>query len=453
MRSFSFRILIFSIIVLKSCQSDEIDYGQPVDMEREYAGGETTIFTMSNIAYSSPANNLSGYFLEMHLAGDMEFEQIFVTAPAPLNQGLGPVYNNSSCIKCHPSDGRGKFPQNINSFSSLLFRVSISGVDAHNGPLTVPGYGTQIQNHAVVGFVPEADYQVIWTELTETLSDGTIVNLRKPLYSLNNLYQEIPSDIMLSPRIAPPVFGLGLLEFIPETDLLLMADEFDHNGDGISGKANYVWNPITQRVELGRFGWKANVSTIELQVASAYHEDMGITNPIFSHDFPADGWTDDPEISDLILNQVVIYCQTLAVPAARKVDNPDVNNGYKLFQQMNCSNCHIPKQKTGYSPIPALSNQVFYPFTDLLLHDMGEGLADNRPDYLATGREWKTRPLWGIGLQIIVNGHTEYLHDGRARNLTEAILWHGGEAENSKNAFKNLPTKDREDLLLFLNSL
>lgn len=443
--------MLFFLFV--SCQDDDAEKGIPVDMEREYAGGETTIFSMSNIAYSSPASNLSGAELELHFLGDADFEQVFVTAPAPLNQGLGPLYNNSSCVKCHPSDGRGRFPANINGFTSLLFRISIPGTDLYGGPNPVPGFGTQAQNHAINGFLPEMDYNVTWIEITETLADGTIVGLRKPVYYVTNPFGPLPGDMMISPRIAPPVFGLGLLEFISESDILLLSDEFDADGDGISGKPNYVRNPITQQTELGRFGWKANTSTLELQVASAYHDDMGITSYAFFSDEYPDGIEDDAELPEDIIAQTVFYCRTLAVPAARNVDDEQVNQGYNLFRQLNCSACHIPRQRTGSAPVPALANQVFYPFTDLLLHDMGEGLADNRPDFKADGKEWKTRPLWGIGLQQIVNGHTEYLHDGRARNLTEAIMWHGGEAQASKEAFKNLTAKDRNDLLKFLNSL
>ncbi len=445
---------IFPVVsLIYSCQSDDVETGVPIDLAREYAGGETTIFSMTNLAYSTPAPNLLGNELSFHLLGDADFEQVFVSAPAPLNQGLGPVYNNSSCIKCHPSDGRGRFPSNVNGFSSLLVRISISGIGENGGPLAVPGFGIQAQNHAIFGFQPEVNYNLNWIEHTETLADGTTVYMRKPEIYFTNAYQSLPSDLMISPRIAPPVFGLGLLEFISESDILSNSDEFDANGDGISGKPNYVWNPITQMQELGRFGWKANTSTVEVQVLSAYHEDMGVTSFVFPVDEYADGFQDDPELSQAIISQTVFYSRTLAVPAARDVDDEKVNNGYLLFQELNCSACHVPKQRTGITPIQALSNQVFYPFTDLLLHDMGEGLADNRPDFKADGREWKTRPLWGIGLQQIVNGHTEFLHDGRARNLTEAIMWHGGEAQASKDGFKNLSASDRSDLLKFLNSL
>ena len=178
---------------------------------------------------------------------------------------------------------------------------------------------------------------------------------------------------------------------------------------------------------IGRFGWKANTGSIRTQCAAAYVEDMGITNLLFQQETGhgqsngSDGLGDDPELVEAILNQVVLYCQTLAVPAPRGIDNLVVQQGAALFERKECAKCHKPRQQTGYSPIAAISNQVFYPYTDMLLHNMGEGLADNRPDFRANGNEWKTRPLWGIGLTELVNGHTHFLHDGRARNLTEAI--------------------------------
>lgn len=457
MKYFShFAVLLLSSFIIFNCQNDDIDYGtsdSSVDWDRAKAGGETTIYTMTNIAYRTPAPNLSAADLQAHNVGDTQFEQVFVTAPASLNPGLGPVYNNSSCIRCHPSDGRGRVPADINSFSSFFYRISLPGTGINNAPVEVPGFGIQAQNHAISGFQKEMDFKVVWTEISETLADGTIIKLRKPVYSIENPYTTLPGNVLISPRIAPPVFGMGLLEAIPESDILARTDPNDSNGDGIRGIANYVWNPFTQKTELGRFGWKANTSTIMIQVAAAYHEDMGITSYVFPYDSPNDGLSDDPEISNNILDKVILYCQTLAVPAARNVGNPQVENGYGIFNRINCSSCHVPKQRTGYSSISVLSNQTFYPFTDMLLHDMGEGLSDGRPDFLANGRQWKTRPLWGIGLQQIVNSHTEFLHDGRARNITEAILWHGGEAQSSRNAFKSLSTNDREDLLKFLNSL
>lgn len=259
--------------------------------------------------------------------------------------------------------------------------------------------------------------------------------------------------------MAPPVFGVGLLQNIPEVTILGFADENDSNGDGISGRPNYVYNPQTGRTELGRFGLKANVSTLAIQVASAFNHDMGITNYIVPVEScagqpQADNLQDDPELPDSILNYVTFYVETLAVPARRNVTDPDVKSGSALFKQVNCSGCHKPVIQTGANlTVAALNNQRIQPFTDLLLHDMGEGLADGRPDYKATGREWRTAPLWGIGLFQKTNGTPFYLHDGRARTIEEAILWHGGEAENSKNNFMNLPSADRNKLIKFIQSL
>jgi CxxC motif-containing protein (DUF1111 family) len=255
------------------------------------------------------------------------------------------------------------------------------------------------------------------------------------------------------------VFGLGLIELIPENYILQNQDINDANNDGISGKANYVFDMVSGTTKLGRFGWKANTATILEQCAGAYNGDMGITNYIFPTETGfgqsngSDGLADDPEISPEILQNVAFYCQTLAVPAPRNQNQDNIRKGAKIFEQIACAKCHIPKMQTGFSTITALSNQIIFPYSDMLLHDMGEGLADNRPDFLANGNEWKTRPLWGIGLTNVVNNHTHFLHDGRAKNLTEAILWHGGEAENSKLKFKQLSTTDRENLLAFLNSL
>lgn len=453
-------LLLFCIgLSFASCESEDDSYVDIDLSERLYAGGETTIFSATSISYRTPAPNLSPSDLLAHLIGDTRFEDTFVTAPAEINSGLGPIFNNNSCISCHPNDGRPGFPNNLLSRSGLLIRASIAGTDEHLGPNPVPGFGLQIQNQALFGYIPEASYQVSFSEVTETFDDGTVVVLRKPVFSLINPYTNLPAGMMLSPRIGTPVFGLGLLEEIPETAILSNQDSNDSNGDGISGKANYVWNPETERTELGRFGWKANTSTLRVQCASAYVEDMGITNFIFKNETGhnqfngQDGLDDDPELIEETLRQVVLYCQTLGVPAPRNLEKQAVKNGAKIFEEIACAKCHIPKHVTGNSSVSALSNQTIFPYTDLLLHDMGEGLSDGRPDFLAGGSEWKTRPLWGIGLTFLINGHTDFLHDGRAKSIEEAILWHGGEALNAKNKYKKLSKRQRNDLLAFINSL
>jgi len=426
-------------------------------LQRQWSGGELTSFSSTSNAFSIPANQLPDSLMKIHLQGDVQFEAVYVKSPATVNAGLGPIFNTSSCISCHPKDGRAAFPEPITKRSGLLVRTSIPGEDEHGGPRPVPGFGLQIQNHSVYGFAPEAQYEVTFEFLEEVFPDGSKVELRRPRIRLIHPYRPLPDEIMLSPRIGTPMIGLGLLELIPEADLLALADPEDRDGDGISGRLNRVWDPISQTVQVGRFGWKANVPNIEVQTAIAFIEDMGVTSPVFPHEHVYEQHqartSDAPEVSQRVLDEIVFYTRTLAVPASRKLEDTDVRKGEALFQQIGCVKCHVPQQKTGVSPIALLSHQTFYPYTDLLLHDMGEGLADDRPDHLASGREWKTRPLWGIGLTQKVNGHTHFLHDGRARNLEEAILWHGGEAQSIKEAYKQRSYQDRQRVLTFLNSL
>ena len=455
-----FIALLCTLII--ACDSDDpTDPAEMAASDKALLGGETTVFDATSHAFSTPAPNLSADGLAKHLEGDVEFEAVFVTVPAEVNPGLGPVYNNISCINCHARDGRGRAPTSGEKLTSMLFRVSLPNPegDVTHGPVPVPGFGTQLNNRAIFGVPPEGTVTINYTEGELTTIDGTKVYLRTPNYKIKDPYQPLPDDVELSPRVAPVVFGLGLLEAIPESTILALADEEDQDGDGISGKANYVWDVQKNGLSLGRFGWKANQPTLIQQVASAYHDDIGITTsllPIESSDGQSqyDGRGDDPELSDEILDVVTFYVQTLAVPARRNLDDPLVQRGEELFESAKCSSCHIPTLETGsLSGVPEVSNQTIQPFTDLLLHDMGPGLADYRPDFLATGSEWRTPPLWGIGLLKVVNGHTNLLHDGRARGMLEAIMWHGGEAEQSREAVQGMSASDRDALIAFLESL
>ena len=455
--------LIFFLIGCDSEQSTEIlDFDTPIDSTGPLSGGDTTIFDASSHAFSIPAPNLSAAALEKHLDGDVEFEAVFVTAPAVVNPGLGPIYNNVSCINCHSRDGRGRPPGPNEGLVSLLFRLSLpnsENITDGTPPIPVPGYGTQLNNRAIYGTSAEGNVKIDYTEQTLTTADGTRVHLRYPNYTITDTYQPLPEDVQVSPRVAPVVFGLGLLEAIPEKTILGYADEADVNGDGISGKPNYVWDVVQKRYALGRFGWKANQPTLLQQVASAYHDDMGITTSLFLIENSAGQPqltknSTTPEVSDEILDVVTFYVQTLAVPARRNVDDPQVKHGEQLFAKAQCASCHIPTLRTGVLPdVPSVSNQTIHPYTDLLLHDMGPGLADNRPDFHASGTEWRTPPLWGIGLVRTVNGHTNFLHDGRARNLMEAVLWHGGEADTSREIVEQMSSVERDALIAFLESL
>jgi CxxC motif-containing protein (DUF1111 family) len=420
------------------------------------AGGATTVYDAGSNAFSTPAPNLSPESLEKHLAGDAAFEQAFVTPPALVNEGLGPTYNNLSCIACHTRDGRGRPPSAGEPLVSMLFRISLPGASEHGGPVPVEGFGTQLQTRAVFGVVPEGDVVVNWTEEPGEYADGTTYSLRRPLHVVTG---SLPGGALLSPRVAPPVFGLGLLEAIPEETILSNADEDDLDSDGISGRPNFVWNVANGSSELGRFGWKANTPTLLQQSAGAYSEDMGVTSPYFPlehcHGTPAcDTLDNDPEVTDEVLRAVEFYVQTLGVPARRRVGDPVVGQGERLFLEIGCAGCHVEAFRTGiHSHVGEVSNQTIFPYTDLLLHDMGSDLADGRPDFLASGLEWRTPPLWGIGLTEVVSGHTLFLHDGRARNMQEAILWHGGEAEEVRDRFRGLSNENRNALFSFLMSL
>jgi CxxC motif-containing protein (DUF1111 family) len=440
----------------------------------QLAGGATTVFNRTSHGFEQPAANLTEAELEQHIEGDRAFEAVFVTSPAPLNAGLGPLFNNASCVGCHGRDGRGMPVK-----SQLLVRVSLPpghpDINQANEPVSaggtgkgkqvifeshpeaavtlgnappVPGLGTQIQDQAVYSHKPEADVELSWQESSGKYADGTTYKLRSPVAKITlQDGKPLPSDVLTTLRVPTPVFGRGLMEAIPEQTILALADPEDKNNDGISGRPNMVWDETKKSASLGRFGHKASIPNILQQTALAYVNDIGVTNPMFPE---KDGSSD---IDDKTLKAATFYTQTLAVPARTMVDDPAVKQGEKLFSQANCAVCHIAELRTGEHEIKALANQTIYPYSDLLLHDMGQGLVDGRPDFTATGTEWRTPPLWGLGLTQTVLPYSGYLHDGRARTLEEAILWHGGEAEKSKEAFRTMSKSDRYALLRFLNSL
>jgi CxxC motif-containing protein (DUF1111 family) len=409
------------------------------------AGGATTVFNRSSRGFSLPAPNLSPAQLEQHLAGDGDFDAVFVTAPALVNAGLGPRFNNASCNGCHLNDGRG-----MPNIGQSLVRVSLPQGQSQvaGGAVPVPGIGTQIRTSAIYGQPPDAIVAIQWQEQGGKYGDGTPYRLRSPRLEIARPDgQPLPPGMLTSLRVPPPIFGRGLLEAIPESTILSLADPQDQNQDGVSGRANFVWDLQTQTTTLGRFGLKANAPTLLQQTAAAYVNDMGVTNPLFPDQ---DGSKD---IDRQTLDNATFYTQTLAVPARTLLDDPLVQQGEHLFTQANCAACHLPTLQTGNHPIKALANQTIHPYTDMLLHDLGAGLADDRPDFAASGSEWRTSPLWGLGLTQTVLPYSGYLHDGRARTLEEAILWHGGEAERAKETFKTLSAQDRQALLKFLNSL
>ena len=435
-----------------------------IDREARTAlsGGATTIFDESEEAFETAAPNLSGEHLAQHEEGDEAFELAHVRGSG-VNGGLGPVFDNTSCEACHLGDGRGRPPEiEGGQFTSMLFRSSISGEDPNGGPVGIPtGFGGQLQMQALTPALPDMSALIHYVETQGSFADGTPFVLQEPQYTLTGIYPGLPAAILFSPRVAPVVFGLGLLEAIPDQLIIGASDPSDSDRDGISGRANLVYDAVRRQRVVGRFGWKANTPNLLQQSAGAYNGDMGVTSDLFPAESCA-GRSKDPacnnvhaaEIDAETVANVAFYTQTLAVPARRALNDPIALRGETVFYAAGCNGCHTPTLRTGEMPgLPEVSNQVIHPYTDLLVHDMGPGLADGRPDFQASGSEWRTPPLWGIGLVETVNGHTRFLHDGRAGSLMEAVLWHDGEASAAKERVKRLPQRDRDALITFLESL
>jgi CxxC motif-containing protein (DUF1111 family) len=439
---------------------------QATDDSLARSGGDTTTFAVGRTAFSNAAENLEGERRDRFFVGNSLFNRNWVTPPSSTAfiDGLGPTFNARSCSACHFKDGRGRPPfSEEEPMTSMLIRLSIPGTDEHGGPKPEPSYGGQLNPLAILGVPGEGDPRVTTSPLDGEYDDGTPYELSVPSYELRDLaFGDLAEDTLISPRTAPHMVGLGLLETIAEADILAHADAEDADGDGISGRPNQVWDVESSSNRLGRFGWKANQPSLLQQNAGAFLGDIGITSELFDSQNCTDAQPEclaarnggEPELDSGHLGDIVYYSKLLAVPARRDLSDPQVKRGEALFDDLGCTGCHTPTFTTGVAPdFPELSEQTIHPYTDLLLHDLGDALGDGRPDFDADGNEWRTPPLWGIGLFEDVNDHTRYLHDGRARNLEEAVLWHAGEAEVSSAAFKALAQGEREALLRFLQSL
>ncbi len=430
------------------------DFSQPEAFEELQGGSGTNRTRLDANAFSLPSGTLSFAERSEFFIGNGIFDRPWVVAPSSTasSDGLGPLYNARSCQGCHIKDGRGHPPEpGDTTLVSMLFALS----DSDGGPDPVLGH--QFQDQAVVGFASEGRVQVRYAARPFTYPDGTVVTLRAPVYATK---ASLAEGVSLNPRIAPPMIGLGLVEAIAAEDLAAHADPEDADGDGISGRLGYVGEQI------GRFGWKAMAPSLAEQTAAAFSNDMGLATRLR----PAPwgdcteaqvacraaihgGDLEAPEITDDLLDLIVFYAAHLAVPARRDVGDPKVLQGKALFYQAGCADCHVPKFATRADAAPPLRNQLIWPYSDFLLHDMGPGLADANPTADRSGAEWRTPPLWGIGLTEVVSGHSYFLHDGRARSLEEAILWHGGEARAARAAFAGYAAADRAALIAFLESL
>jgi len=371
--------------------------------------------------------------------GDRKFEEFFDVAA-----GLGPDFNATGCNSCHVDNARqadavGEGPLG----EGPVVHVSAPWSAVGAPPIELPGYGVRLQTRSIDG-VPEAEISVHWIELAGTYPDGSGYSLRRPTLRITGHRGDFPADAQTSLRIPPQVSGPGMLELVPESDIIASADPSDADQNGISGRVQWTTDKEGNR-RVGRHGWKAENYDLEHQTAGALFDDSGIANSIAAPGQP-------PEITDAELADDAFYVEALAIPAARGVTDPAIGAGARLFDQVGCASCHTPVQQTGEFSIPEFDNLTIYPFTDLLLHDLGDGLDDHRPVLQATGAEWRTAPLWGVGLLETVNGQQSLLHDGRARNVEEAILWHDGEAREITGQFRNLTAHDRELLIGFVNS-
>jgi CxxC motif-containing protein (DUF1111 family) len=456
---------VLGAVLAAACHEGGTDH----DPDELFSGGSATVIDDSRMAFAQALPALRGEREDEFFVGNAIFNRPWVTAPASVEMfdGLGPLFNATNCSACHLKDGRGRPPESPEErFSSMLIRLSVPGSDAHGQPSPEPIYGGQLQDSAVQGLAAEGIPRVRYEERAGRFDDGESYSLRVPSYFFEELaYGALSEDVQLSPRVAPAVFGLGLLTAIPDATLEARADPEDRDGDGVSGRVNRVWDVARAEVVLGRFGWKANQPTLAQQIMGALAGDMGISSSLFPDEScsesepacaaePTGGEGGLPEASDAIVASVVHYMHTLAVPARRRLDAPEVQRGKRVFMQAGCAGCHLPKLQTGeLEGFPELSGQTIRPYTDLLLHDMGPDLADGRPDFEASGSEWRTPPLWGIGLVRIVNRHSYFLHDGRARGLLEAVLWHGGEAALARDAVLALDRAERDALVAFLESL
>ena len=440
------------------------------------SGGSATVRKTDQNAFSLPSANLAPSRRVDFSVGNSFFRNPWVIAPSTTTarDGLGPLFNTNACQNCHIKDGRGHPPTpDAANAVSMLVRLSIPDAPGYAkvieqlGVVPEPVYGGQFQDMSVPGVVPEGKVRVDYTPVPVRFKDGTEIELRKPSLQISQLgYGPMHPDTRFSARVAPPMIGLGLLEAIPDSAILANAEAQAKDNRGISGRPNRVWDDAQQKAVLGRFGWKAGQPNLNQQNVHAFSGDMGLTTSLRPIDDCTDAQTackqapngnganGEPEVSDNILRLVLFYSRNLAVPARRDVNAPEVLAGKSLFFQAGCQSCHTPKYTTATTAAePELANQVIRPYSDLLLHDMGEGLADNRTEFQASGREWRTAPLWGIGLTQAVSGHTQFLHDGRARNLLEAVLWHGGEAQAAQQQVLSFNAEQRAALLAFLNSL
>lgn len=439
------------------------DFSGPERFEAMPGGATTVRKPAGRKAFSFPSANISFGGRETFTLGEALFEKLWVSSPASTkaSDGLGPLFNARACSSCHIRNGRGLAPDGHGNEGSLVLTLTA-------GARTDPVYGAQLQTRAVPGLKAEAVTRTAYEDVPVRLRDGTEITLRRPVYYAEDLaHGPLGSRTRVSPRLAPPMIGLGLIEEIALSDLQALEDPHDRDGDGISGRINWVADPESGAIVAGRYGWKASQHSIRAQSAAAFSTDIGLSStPFPAHAGDCTAFQPDclasphgaqphlgpVEVTDTVLELVTGFAGHIAVPKRRDVGDAQVLEGKDLFYGAGCTACHRPKFVTRRGEeADANAFQLIWPYSDFLLHDMGDGLADEGGTAMA--REWRTPPLWGIGLTETVLGRENYLHDGRARTLEEAILWHGGEAEAARDAFAGMSASQREALVAFLKSL
>jgi CxxC motif-containing protein (DUF1111 family) len=439
------------------------DAPPPLSPEALTAGPMATTTERSERALMQPVADLSAEGTGMFTLGrnHMRAQWVFYWFEKG-EWGAGPTFNASACTECHVNHGRGAPNVGGKAAHAMIVRLSLPGVGEHGGPLPHPAYGDQLQTRGVPGVVPaEGIVELTWEPSTVTLADGTAVELRRPRIAFRDLqFGHLDDTVLTSLRAAPPLVGLGLLDAVPDATLEALAAR--PAVDGIRGRVNHVHDLAARATRIGRYGHKANTPNLRQQIAAAFFGDIGVSSDLFPEQNcpgPQDVCriqmaAGKPELGQQRWNAIEHHLRHAAVPARRDIDRPDVRRGEQLFAQAKCAACHLPQLETGNVPgSAALSRQIVRAYTDLLLHDMGEGLADGRPDFEAGPRDWRTAPLWGLGLARTINGETTLLHDGRARSVSEAILWHGGEAAVARDAFRSMDRDARAALVAFVESL
>lgn len=413
----------------------------------------TTIQTKALL--SQAYGDLSEEGKERFILGKSFFRIPWVEAPSATTarDGLGPLFSANTCISCHPHNGAGSVYGSSGEISrSLVTRFSLKNqVDSKNGFVPDPIYGAQLSVNGVKGVPYEGKPTLLYEAVMSIYPDGEHVELRRPIAGVKELgYGALHSDAVIANRLAPALVGMGLFDQISDEEILSREDAEDKNGDGISGRANRVFDPRSGKTVIGKFTWKASAPSVRHQVAAAFHHDMGLTTSLF----PRKNCTESQkeclnalrgrdvlDVTDERLDAVTFYVNHLRLP------KPSANpKGKALFGQIGCTSCHTPS-------MTLVNGKTIEPYSDLLLHDMGEELSDGRREFDADGREWRTAPLWGIGKRTLILNQRNYLHDGRARTIEEAILWHGGEAQGAKEKFRTLSHSERRCILEFLEGL